>query len=88
MRGISKQRRLVEQEGHRHAVRRGMRGTLHFENMPRLQKTLDFLVRATFIRARGVSNALDLKAEEVEIVLGNLPGGFDNTRLLLITDRV
>lgn len=86
MRGISEQRRLVEQEGRRHSVRRGMRGTLHFENMPRLHKTLDFLVRVTFTRARGVSNALDLKAEEVEIALGNLPAGFDNTRLLLITD--
>ncbi len=63
MRGISEQRRLVEQEGRRHSVRRGMRGTLHFENMPRLHKALDFLVRVTFAKAKGVSNALDLKAE-------------------------
>jgi len=86
MRGISEQRRLVEQEGRRHAVRRGLRGTLHFENMPRLHKTLDFLMRVTFTRAKGARNALDIRAEEVQVVSGNLPGGFDNTRILLITD--
>ena len=86
MRGISEQRRLVEQEGRRHAVRRGLRGTLHFENMPRLHKTLDFLMRVTFTRAKGARNALDIRADEVQVVSGNLPGGFDNTRILLITD--
>jgi predicted MPP superfamily phosphohydrolase len=86
MRAMSEQRRLVEQEGHIHAVRRGRRGALHFENMPRLHKVLEFLVRATFTKTRGVRNVLDIKAREARIVLSNLPAGFDNTRILLVTD--
>ena len=86
MRGMSERRRLVEQEGRGHAVRRGLRGTLHFENMPRLHKLLEFLVRVTLTKDRGVRNVLDVRTEEVEIVLGNLPAGFDNTRILLVTD--
>jgi predicted MPP superfamily phosphohydrolase len=83
---MSEQRRLVEQEGHIHAVRRGRRGTLHFENMPRLHKTLELILRTSFTKARGVRNALDVRAEEVRIVLSSLPPGFDNTRILLVTD--
>ena len=86
MRGMSERRRLVEQEGRRHAVRRGRRGALHFENMPRLHKALEFLLRASLTRGRGVRNALDVRAEEARIVLSDLPVGFDNTRLLLVTD--
>jgi len=83
---MSERRRLVEQEGRRHAVRRGMRGRLHFENMPRLHKLLEFLVRVTLTKDRGVRNVLDVRSEEVEIVSGELPAGFDNTRILLVTD--
>jgi predicted MPP superfamily phosphohydrolase len=83
---MSEQRRLVEQEGHIHAVRRGRRGTLHFENMTRLHKTLELILRTSFTKARGVRNALDVRAEEVRIVLSSLPPGFDNTRILLVTD--
>jgi len=86
MRAMSERRRLVEQEGRIHAVRRGRRGALHFENMPRLHKTLEFLLRLTLTKDRGVRNALDVRAEEVGIVFGNLPAGFDNTRILLVTD--
>ena len=86
MRDMSERRRLVEHEGRIHAVRRGRRGTLHFENMPRLHKTLEFILRASFTRARGVRNALDVRAEEVRFVLSNLPAVFDNTRILLVTD--
>ena len=86
MRAMSEQRRLVEQEGHIHAVRRGRSGTLHFENMPRLHKALEFILRMSFAKARGARNALDVRAEEIRIVLSNLPAGFDNTRILLATD--
>ena len=86
MRSMSERRRLVEQEGREHAVRRGRRGALHFENMPRLHKALGFILRTSFTRARGVRNALDVRAEEVRIVLSNLPAGFDNARILLMTD--
>ncbi len=86
MRAMNERRRLVEQEGHIHAVRRGRRGTLHFENMPRLHKALEFLLRVTLTKDRGVRNVLDVRTEEVETVLSNLPAGFDNTRILLATD--
>ena len=86
MRAMSEQRRLVEQEGRRYAVRRGLRRTLHFQNMPRLHKMLDFLVRVTFTKGRGVRNALDVMAEEIQVVLSNLPKGFDGARILLISD--
>jgi len=83
---MSERRRLVEQEGRIHAVRRGRRGALHFENMPRLHKMFEFLVRATLTKDRGVRNVLDVRSKNVEIVLSNLPAGFDNTRILLVTD--
>jgi predicted MPP superfamily phosphohydrolase len=47
---------------------------------------LAFLVRATFIKTRGVRNALDIKVRQARIVLSDLPAGFDNTRILLATD--
>ena len=67
-------------------MKRGRRGALHCENMPRLHKALGVLVRVTLTKDRGVRNVLDVRTEEVEIVLGNLPAGFDNTRILLVTD--
>ena len=36
MRAINDRRRLVEQEGHWHAVKRGQLGKFHFENSPLL----------------------------------------------------
>ena len=86
MRGISKQRELIERQGRRHAVKRGRMGRLHFENMPWLHKALDLSLRVSFIRARGRWNALNVKIESVNIAFGNLPNGFDNTRILFITD--
>jgi hypothetical protein len=86
MRPINGRRKLVEQEGHRHAVRRGLRGRLHFENIPWLEKFFDFLLKVTFIRSRGRRNALNIKLEHVKLTFANLPSAFDNTRILLITD--
>lgn len=86
MRPISKKRRLVEQEGHRHAVKRGVRRGLHFENLPFLIDIFKFFLEFSFTRPLGQSNAIDIKLEEVEIGFGRLPKGFDNTRILLITD--
>ena len=86
MRSISNQRKLVEEEGRKHAVKRGRRGLLHFENMPVLVKILRFFLLAAFIKSIGIRNALDIKATETEIALADLPAGFDNTRILLLTD--
>ncbi|MHC5060850.1 MAG: metallophosphoesterase [Planctomycetota bacterium] len=83
---MSEQRRLVEQEGRIHAVHRGRRGALHFENMPRLLRMLEFILRTSFTRTRGVRNALDVRVEEVAIALKSLPAGFNGTRVLFITD--
>lgn len=86
MRAIHNRRRLVEQEGHRHAVRRGLRGRLHFENMPWLAKVFDFFLAVSLTRPRGERNAVNIKLEQVEVILPNLPKTFNNTRILLITD--
>ena len=47
---------------------------------------LDFLLRITLIRNTGLKNALDIRLENVELVFDNLPKGFDNVRILFITD--
>ena len=86
MRPINERRKLVEQEGHRHAVRRGFTGRLHFENMPWLEKIFDFLLTVIFIRSWGRRNAIDIKIEQVKLIFANLPSAFNNTRILLITD--
>ena len=86
MRGISKKRKLVEEEGHRHTVKRGFRGKLHFENLPWLLKIFKFFLRVSFMQRAGERNAAEIKLESIEVGFDNLPSGFDNTRILLITD--
>jgi len=86
MRPINKRRKLVEQEGHRHAVRRGLRGWLHFENMLWLEKVFEFILTVSFTKLKGERNAFDIKIERVKIIFANLPRAFNNTRILLITD--
>ncbi|MFC1677343.1 metallophosphoesterase [Planctomycetota bacterium] len=86
MQPIHDRRRLVEQEGHRHAVKRGQFGKVHFENFPLLMSVLKFLLRVTFISNIGHRNAAAIKLEHSEIVLDELPVSFDGIRILLITD--
>jgi predicted MPP superfamily phosphohydrolase len=86
MRSISERRRLVEQEGHRHSVKRGFRWKLHFENLPILSRVLEYFLAMSLMRRLGEMNAANLEVEEVEIEFGGLPKGFDNTRILFITD--
>ena len=85
MRAITNQRKLVEEE-HRHAVKRGFKRRLHFENMPWLQSVIKFLLRVSFFKYIGEKNAADLRVEEVEFAFSDLPAKFDNVRILLITD--
>ena len=47
---------------------------------------LDFLLRVSLIRSVGLRNALDVRLEEVELVFGHLSKGFDNVRILFVTD--
>lgn len=86
MRGINVRRKLVEEEGHKHAVRRGLRGRLHFENMPWLVKVFKFFMAVSLTRQRGERNASNIRLAQVKIILANLPKAFNNIRILLITD--
>ena len=86
MRSNSTRRKLVEEEGHRHSVRRGLKGKLHFENIPLLARFFAFLLRASFTKVIGMRNAMDVRLNEVDFAFGNLPARFDNTRILLVTD--
>ena len=86
MRAISKKRQRAEDEPREHAVRRGRRGRLHFENMPWLEKVFKFFLCALHIRRFGARNVLDIKVERVEFEFDNLPAGFDGVRVLLVTD--
>jgi len=86
MRKIGERRRLVEEEGHRHAVKRGHTGILHFENLPFLRYILNLLLNITHTRSLGIKNALVVKPEEVKLMFTDLPAAFDNTRILFMPD--
>ena len=76
MRAISRNRLFVEEQAPDHAARSMWR-----------ERILDFLLRVSFIKNTGLQNALDVRLERVEMVFANLPKGFDNTRLLFVTDQ-
>lgn len=86
MRAINRQRELVETEGGKHAVNRGLLRRLHFENLPILAKAFRLMLKISAAKSLGEQNAVDLGVERVEFVFDNLPEGFDNTRILLLTD--
>ena len=75
MRAINESRLLVEKQD------RGKK-----TKIPLYWSVLDFLLRVTLIKCTGLKNALDIRLENVELSLENLPGGFDEVRILLITD--
>lgn len=84
MRSINTRRKLVEEEGHHHAIKRGWRWKLHFENFPVLVRFFSFLLSITFTKARGMRNAMDVRLNKVSFALSDLPVGFNNTRILLV----
>ena len=86
MRPISKKRKLVEQEGCQHSIKRGWRWKLHFENIPLLIRFFSFLLSTSFTKVIGMRNAMDVRQNEVHFSFSNLPMRFDNTRILLLTD--
>ena len=86
MRPISQKRNRIEEQRHDLSERKGGRKNLRFENMPRLINVLDLLLKIKFINRKGLRNAANIKVEEVEFVFEDLPIGFNNTRILLITD--
>ena len=86
MRSISTRRKLVEEEGHRHSIKRGWRWKLHFENIPLLVRFFSFLLRTSFTKVIGMRNAMDVRLNEVRFAFSDLPAEFDNTRILLVTD--
>ena len=86
MRDISRQRWLVENEGHEHAVVRGRIGWLHFENMHRLQKVLEWCLKSFGLKKIGSRNALDVCVEEVTIECAGLGEAFDGLRIAFLSD--
>ena len=75
MRAISQRRLLVEKHDHENKAK-----------TPRHWGVLDFLLRVSLIRNVGLRNALDVRVENVEFVFAHLPEGFNNVRILFITD--
>lgn len=75
MRAISESRLLVEKRDHQNKLKT----PLHWV-------VLDFLLRVSLARSAGLRNALDVRLEEVELFFGHLPKGFDNVRILFVTD--
>jgi hypothetical protein len=75
MRTISESRLLVEKQDREKKAK-----------SPWYWGVLDFLIRVTLIRNKGLKNALDIRLENVELVFDNLPKGFDDVRFLFITD--
>jgi hypothetical protein len=86
MKQISRQRHLVETEGRHHAVIRGWRRRMHFENMPSLCKMLDFLLTITHIKRIGRREALATHVNRIQMDFENLPAAFDGTKILFISD--
>ena len=75
MRSISERRLLVEKQDNQSKAK----NPWHWD-------VLDFLLRVSLIRNVGLRNALDVRVENVELVFAHLPEGFDNVRILFITD--
>jgi uncharacterized protein len=86
MRPINKIRQAIEAETHRHTVKRGVFKQLHIENMPWLMTAFGLFLKISLLEHRGKANALDVQLEEVEICLPGLPRGFENTKILFISD--
>jgi len=75
MRAISKSRLLVENQEQEQK-----------EKVQWRWGVLDLLLRVGLIRNVGLRNALDVRVENVELLFGHLPKGFDNVRILFVTD--
>ncbi len=75
MRVISKRRLVGETQEHENMAKNRWRWGV-----------LDFLLRVSLTTSVGLRNALDVRVEDEELVFGHLPKGFDNVRILLVTD--
>jgi predicted MPP superfamily phosphohydrolase len=75
MRAVSERRLLVEKQEH------GQK-----DKIPWRWGVLDFLLRVSLVRNWGLRNALDVRVENVELSFSHLPRGFDNVRILFLTD--
>jgi predicted MPP superfamily phosphohydrolase len=75
MQAISESRLLVENQDHQNIVK-----------TPWYWGVLDFLLRVSLVRNIGLRNALDIRVEKVELVFSHLPKGFNNVRILFVTD--
>jgi len=75
MRSISRKRLLIEEEDHECAAR-----------VSWCWRFLDSLLRIGCVKSRGLRNALNVRVEDVELIFSGLPKGFNDVRILLVTD--
>ncbi|MBN2512523.1 MAG: metallophosphoesterase [Sedimentisphaerales bacterium] len=85
MKAIHPNRELIENGG-KHAVKRGLLGSIHWENFDFLNPFVEFLVRAVGLYRRGYRNATDIRLEQVRLDLPRLPEAFEGYRLLWVSD--
>jgi predicted MPP superfamily phosphohydrolase len=86
MRAISEKRRLIEEQQHRHKVRRGFLWALHWENLPWLELCVGQLLKWTGLWRRGFANVLNVQVQGRTLRLKRLPEVFDGFRILWISD--
>jgi len=75
MPAVSEKRLLVEKQDHEKKTKN-----------PWYLSVPNFILGISFIKSVRLRNALDIRVENVELVFNNLPEGFDNVRILFITD--
>lgn len=84
---INEKRKQVESGNNKHGAVKGFKQKLlFFYVIPGLSIILDIFLRITRIKSLGIKNALNLKLEEVDFLLRNIPYEFHGTRILFISD--
>jgi uncharacterized protein len=86
MRAISKQRQLVEQHRRNMTIQKPRSGLLSIAHARIFGKILRLVLKAFGLESAGLRNAMEIKVKEVTITMDNLPAGFDNTRILFMSD--
>jgi predicted MPP superfamily phosphohydrolase len=86
MKPIPVQRQLIEKERRKHKVRRGLFWWAKWENVTWFEKSTECLLKWTGYYDRGFNNLFDIRLEQPQIVLPDLPKAFDGLRILWISD--
>ena len=86
MRPISEQRRLVEERRRDMAIQKPRSGLLSITHARIFGKILRTVLKVFSLESAGLRNAMEIKVKKVTITMENLPAGFDNTRILFMSD--